>query len=105
MEEGSNPDHPDHLGQTHLFSAVKRGSMMIVDMLIQSGLVDVNRQDTDGRSPIFFAVMAENREIIRSLLQAQAIIEVSNKWGHTPESLARKRGFYGMFRYLTTRYA
>ncbi|KAL5355018.1 ankyrin repeat-containing domain protein [Aspergillus floccosus] len=104
IRKGIYPDHPGYKGRTPLFEAAASNNTEIVDMLLQTKLVDVNRQDADGWSPILYAVQHQNHEMIRSLVQAKAKVDISNKRGTTAEYFARSLGFCGMFRYLTTTY-
>jgi hypothetical protein len=53
-----------------LHIAAQRGHEQIIQVLLQSGNMDVNQQDSDGRTPLLHAVM-QNRELVVRLLLKQ----------------------------------
>lgn len=72
----------NHVGQTCLHIAAKYKSMKILRYLIQHG-ADYEARDLMGRTPLFYAVQAENREAFRLLLYTGAVpwnIQTGNEW-------------------------
>ena len=82
--------------ETPLFGAVKAGHAQVVAQLLAAG---VKKETTSkGETPLFKAVQIGNIEIVRLLLQANASTSSCN--GVTPESIARKNGFYEILKLL-----
>ena len=80
-------------GTTALISAVSRGSLEIIPFLLQHG-ADVNRKDSDGRTPLIHAAWAAKRritpagqddalKIVQLLLSAGARLCDKDQWGRT----------------------
>jgi len=61
----------DQIKQTALHWAAKRGNILISQLLITSG-ADIDALDMGGRTPLYFALRADDPEMVRTLLLAKA---------------------------------
>lgn len=59
-----------------LHIAAQRGHEQILPVLLQSGNMDVNQQDSDGRTPLLHAVMQNHESVVRLLLAQGAKIGI-----------------------------
>lgn len=64
------------IGALHI--AAQRGHEQIIQVLLQSGNMDVNQQDSDGRTPLLHAVMQNREPVVRLLLKQGARIGISD---------------------------
>ena len=72
--------------------AVGAGHRRIAELLIKKG-ADINRQEKQSRwAPLHIAVMRGNREIVQSLINHDAEINIKNVAAKTPLHFAKKRG-------------
>jgi uncharacterized protein len=69
-----------------LHMAVIRGALQDVNLLVQGG-ADVNAQDDIGMTPLLFAVIGGDPELIEILLGAGARADCHNHFGETAMSL------------------
>ena len=60
--------------------------------LIQSR-ANVNHIIKKGRTPLHFAVLTGDRELVQELLNAGAITDAADQWGETPLHLASVNGY------------
>uniref|UniRef100_A0A8C6P991 Euchromatic histone-lysine N-methyltransferase 2 n=1 Tax=Nothobranchius furzeri TaxID=105023 RepID=A0A8C6P991_NOTFU len=66
-------------GYTGLHHAAKLGNLEIVNMLLETGQVDVNAQDTGGWTPIIWAAEHKHVKVIKSLLNRGADVTIKDK--------------------------
>lgn len=62
------------IGALHI--AAQRGHEQILRLLLQSGNMDINQQDSDGRTPLLHAVMQNHEPVVRLLLTQGARIGI-----------------------------
>jgi ankyrin repeat protein len=62
--------------------------------------VDVNVRNSEGRTPVFFAVMLKRLDVVQKLVEAGAKLEVSDGCSHTPLYYARMLGDATIERFL-----
>jgi acyl-CoA-binding protein len=67
LNGGANVNHKDELGQTALHLAADKGALSCVQALVKHG-ADVNASDQDGVTPLQTAVIADQVEVCRHLL-------------------------------------
>ena len=70
-------DIPDKNGYSPIHTAVKVNSFECVMALINMG-VDVNAQSLTGVTPLFLARSVSSKEIIKALVENEALLEVKN---------------------------
>jgi ankyrin repeat protein len=85
LDNGVNPNAPDHFGQTPMFVAVRDGQTEIVRLLLDRG-VDVNApiERVHGRGPLYYAADRGHLDVVRELLDAGAQVNVLEGHGQTP---------------------
>ncbi|XP_076006071.1 histone-lysine N-methyltransferase EHMT2 isoform X2 [Genypterus blacodes] len=66
-------------GYTGLHHAAKLGNHDIVNMLLETGQVDVNAQDSGGWTPIIWAAEHKHVDVIKSLLNRGAAVTIQDK--------------------------
>uniref|UniRef100_A0A665VDX7 Euchromatic histone-lysine N-methyltransferase 2 n=1 Tax=Echeneis naucrates TaxID=173247 RepID=A0A665VDX7_ECHNA len=66
-------------GYTGLHHAAKLGSLEIVSMLLETGQVDVNAQDSGGWTPIIWAAEHKHVDVIKALLNRGADVTINDK--------------------------
>jgi len=71
LEKGANPNLPGRVGITFL-SLVKDGADEIAQMLLNAGADDFDSPDTDGTTPLFWAIFLAKFELAISLIRAGA---------------------------------
>ncbi|XP_041867898.1 histone-lysine N-methyltransferase EHMT2 isoform X2 [Melanotaenia boesemani] len=71
--------HVEEDGYTGLHHAAKLGNLEIVNMLLETGQVDVNAQDSGGWTPIIWAAEHKHVEVIKSLLNRGADVSINDK--------------------------
>lgn len=74
---GAPVDIPDKNGYSPIHTAVKVNSFECVMALINMG-VDVNAQSLTGVTPLFLARSVSSKEIIKALVENEAVLEVKN---------------------------
>ncbi len=91
---GANVNTKNYLGVTALMIAssytsqrrdyliltMENGHKGITELILSLG-ADINAQDDNGTTPLMYAVMFGNRNIVRSLLNANAITNIKNRFG------------------------
>jgi ankyrin repeat protein len=77
--------------QVALVDAVKAGDPVRVRALIEKR-VDVNATQSDGTTPLHWAVDREQTEIVQMLIRAGANVKAANRYGATPLWLASVNG-------------
>uniref|UniRef100_A0A8C9ZAR3 Euchromatic histone-lysine N-methyltransferase 2 n=1 Tax=Sander lucioperca TaxID=283035 RepID=A0A8C9ZAR3_SANLU len=66
-------------GYTGLHHAAKLGNLEIVNMLLETGQVDVNAQDSGGWTPIIWSAEHKHVEVIKVLLNRGADVTINDK--------------------------
>uniref|UniRef100_A0AAQ5Y6I8 Euchromatic histone-lysine N-methyltransferase 2 n=1 Tax=Amphiprion ocellaris TaxID=80972 RepID=A0AAQ5Y6I8_AMPOC len=77
IQNGACVYHID--GYTGLHHAAKLGNLEIVGMLLETGQVDVNAQDSGGWTPIIWAAEHKHVDVIKSLLNRGADVSINDK--------------------------
>lgn len=84
----SNANKAGQNGVTPLMTALQKGTGWEVDALLYSG-ADVNAKDSDGWTPLMYAVRYQNNEkFVSTLIQRGAQIRVQNAYNASPLTLA-----------------
>ncbi|KAI9148819.1 putative ankyrin repeat protein [Paramyrothecium foliicola] len=92
------------LQQTLLLKAVENGKINVVDLLLNAEKVDVNSQDTEGRTPLIAAVQHSRYHIIKHLMDRDEIqIDLSDSHNRTPLWHASQAGDWLSCQILLTR--
>lgn len=101
-ESGANTQ--DKEGWTPLAWALNPpGYPQNVDTLVQSGLVDVNHPDCDGRTPLSYAVSYGYLRVVQILCGAREVaIDYPDKSGCTPFSYAAGAGNLDIVKFLVS---
>jgi len=99
IEEGTDVNSRDKIGQTPLFSAILADNNDITKFLIAKG-ADVNAKDQDGSTPLHEAVDKSNRDIVEILIAKGADVNAKEKDGYTALHQAAARGFQDLARLL-----
>src|SRR5262245_30396781 len=79
------------VAQVALMDAVKAGDVARVRGLIEKH-GDVNAAQSDGTTPLHWAVDREQTEIVQLLIRAGANVKAANRYGATPLWLASVNG-------------
>src|SRR5688572_7487722 len=82
-----------------LVTAVKKSDVGAVRRLIEQGMA-VNVSETDGSTPLHWAVESDNQEMTRLLLRSGADAKRANRYGMTPLHLAAVNGNADLIRDL-----
>ncbi|CAD8135789.1 unnamed protein product [Paramecium octaurelia] len=69
----------------------QKGSMEEMKRAMVQGNVDVNYQDKEGNTAMFYAIMHNHLEVVRYLIQNDASLEVYNAQGSGPLHLAAEK--------------
>uniref|UniRef100_A0A673A3Q3 Euchromatic histone-lysine N-methyltransferase 2 n=1 Tax=Sphaeramia orbicularis TaxID=375764 RepID=A0A673A3Q3_9TELE len=77
VQSGACVYHED--GYTGLHHAAKLGNLEIVTLLLETGQVDVNAQDSGGWTPIIWAAEHKHVDVIKALLNRGANVTVKDK--------------------------
>ncbi|XP_043939153.1 histone-lysine N-methyltransferase EHMT2 isoform X2 [Protopterus annectens] len=68
VDHGACVYHKEEDGSTCLHHAAKNGNLPILQLLLSTGLVDVNAQDSGGWTPVIWAAEHKHLDIIKELL-------------------------------------
>uniref|UniRef100_A0A665VGN2 Euchromatic histone-lysine N-methyltransferase 2 n=1 Tax=Echeneis naucrates TaxID=173247 RepID=A0A665VGN2_ECHNA len=79
VQNGACVYHVEDDGYTGLHHAAKLGSLEIVSMLLETGQVDVNAQDSGGWTPIIWAAEHKHVDVIKALLNRGADVTINDK--------------------------
>ncbi|KAI6693233.1 hypothetical protein NL676_020943 [Syzygium grande] len=69
LDFGSIVDEANEAGNTALHEAVKKGDLELTDLLLGQGSKSVNKENKEGKCPLYLAVETGNSEILLRLLQ------------------------------------
>ncbi|KAH7019699.1 ankyrin repeat-containing domain protein, partial [Ilyonectria destructans] len=68
LDRGANTEAADTLGRTPLWWAANGGHEAIVELLLDTGKVDVNARDTEyGETPLWWAAQGEHTAVVELL--------------------------------------
>jgi len=82
-----------HAGQVGaLTAAVKRGDRTAVRTLVRRSPATVKVAETDGTTPLHWAVLSGDGAMVEILLRAGAPVDARNRYGITPLALAAQNG-------------
>lgn len=82
LKEGFEPDVRSTSGFTPLWIAAYKNRERMVAVLLRTGKVDINVQDSSGRTPVMVSIAHPYHFIVRRLLQARADCNIEDKNGH-----------------------
>jgi len=89
---GANPNISDECGVTPLHIASSFGVVPLIDLLIDNGAW-INVRDSDGDSPIFYAIRESKSNIVERLVMDFGVnLEDTNEDGETPLEFCRAIG-------------
>lgn len=71
-------------GQTLLSYAAQKGHEIIVELLLDTGMVDVESRDRNGRTPLCIAAIEGHDAVVRLLLEHHADVAAKDEIGGTP---------------------
>jgi ankyrin repeat protein len=103
LDSGVDPDPICHLNKwTPLQYAASFGYSELVEMLLYTGKVNVNRQTGEsGTTPLFLAVKSGSEETVRVLLSDKSTDpNLKTSWGRPPSHCAAQNGYAGILRQL-----
>lgn len=72
------------LGLTTLMTACQQGSLAVAQFLVHEARVDLEAEDTSGKTALIHAAMSGNLHCLRLLLEAGAQVEHADAEGDTP---------------------
>ncbi|KAL0962486.1 hypothetical protein UPYG_G00340650 [Umbra pygmaea] len=79
IQSGACVYHTEEDGYTGLHHASKMGSLETVTLLLETGQVDINAQDSGGWTPIIWAAEHKHVQVIRALLNRGADVTLKDK--------------------------
>lgn len=91
VDNGANVNSKDKLKRrTPLHNAIRLGNRKLASLLIRAveNTKDVNQTDTQGRTPMHYAVLRNDFWIVERLVEAKASLSKKNQSGRTPLDLA-----------------
>ncbi|KAM0510950.1 hypothetical protein ACHAPE_010381 [Trichoderma viride] len=92
IDKGADLDMADHTEVTPLMHAIKNKKTNIVMQLLNTTQIDCNKQMTNGRSALWFAVERNNTKIMLELLGNGDGIDQEDDYRVSPLFLAAKKG-------------
>ena len=86
LDNGAKPDVPDCYGQTCLQACIYRRDLRLCEILLRSGMVDVNERDSEGDTPLHLIFYFPNAplELVTLLLGHGANVNEQNKHSEGP---------------------
>ncbi|RDW58400.1 hypothetical protein BP5796_12330 [Coleophoma crateriformis] len=102
LTKGVHPEFHSTLQVSPFSIATKEQHIEVVQILLDTKLVDVNLQDNNGFSPIFWATFLEMQDVAELLLQAGASPSLIDNEGRTPLVIAKTYGYSDIAKLLST---
>ncbi len=98
VKAGVNLDVTTRFGGVGITPAAEKGYVEIVKELLETTEINVNHTNTVGWTPLLEAIVLNDggqkqQEIIRLLLEYGANPNMSDKYGKTPLTLAKEKGY------------
>jgi ankyrin repeat protein len=87
LKHGVNINLQNHMGQTALHKASKRGHLDTVRLLLDHG-ADSNLQDNHGSTPLHLATCHGDQQVVQLILDHDADVDAQDNDGSTPLHLA-----------------
>ena len=84
LNHGANVCLTDHLGRTPLFLAAVRGLSEVLPKLAKSNPAALEMKANSGNNPLITAASYNFTQVVQTLVQAGANVNVTNKFGQTP---------------------
>ena len=91
LDNSSNPNHQNFLGETPLHKAIEMGNHKMINLLLEKG-ADPNIQSQYGETPMHIAATKGDYKVIKLLLLYKADIKLMSNEGYTPEDYALQKG-------------
>lgn len=95
IERGAEVDIINDLGETTLFKAVQSNNLELIELVLSRG-VDINK----GTSPLHSAVLNDNLDVLKLLINDDTNVDPLNENGNTPLSIAIRQKSAGIVQYL-----
>ena len=88
------------VGPSPILGAVRAGDWQSVDYLLKSGVSPNVKESEEGQSPLILATIGRHLDIVETLLQFEARIDVPDNFGRTALSWAAVKGEYEIAKVL-----
>ena len=95
LRSGANGNRKSSDGRTLLHCCVCLGHVRIVELLITEGHARVNATDDKGDTPLHYAIVGCELELVKVLVQYGADLEITNHKGKTPMEKILRGDWYG----------
>lgn len=97
LNHGADLSATNRVGSTALFPAAEHGYVDAVRVLLAAG-IQVDAVNNQGWTALIEAIVHGNggsrqREVVKALIKARASVNLPDREGHTPLTLARERGY------------
>lgn len=93
ISEGADLNAADNQGNNALHYLAKRNSWVVEDdtaKLLLAADIDINKTNNLGRTPLHLAILSKKRNLIQSLIDAGADLNIPDNTGVTPLDMIRK---------------
>lgn len=100
LDDGVDPNLTDQRGRSPLWLAAANGCKSVVQTLLHTGAVDMERKCENGRSPLFVAVENGHQAVARLLLGEGASLTLQDNDGRNALSIAKDRGYTAVVKLL-----
>lgn len=77
MSENRKNEYPLH-------EEIIEGNLENCTKLIESGTIDINKQDEQGYSPLHAASQRKLVSVVQKLIEYGALVNIQDSWGNTP---------------------
>ena len=84
-----------------LASMVVKGNIKMIETLLSKGKIDINQQDSRGRTALYIAAYHGHKDIVELLLRYRARVDSAKHSGVTPKECAQRRGHQHLLDLLT----